>query len=150
MRVPIGVNALNSVHNPHYGSGKGATIYRWVSDQFSSFYAQVVNTNTRDAIHFVDGLLHHETDLEIQEHYTDTAGYSDQIFGLCHLLGFRFAPRLRDLSDLDLFTFNQPSEFPKIEKLLKSKINKKLIQENFDDVLRLAHSIRKVKCQVLS
>ncbi len=26
MRVPIGVNALNSVHNPHYGSGKGATI----------------------------------------------------------------------------------------------------------------------------
>ncbi len=145
MRVPIGVNALNSVHNPHYGSGKGATIYRWVSDQFSSFYAQVVNTNTRDAIHFVDGLLHHETDLEIQEHYTDTAGYSDQIFGLCHLLGFRFAPRLRDLSDLDLFTFNQPSEFPKIEKLLKSKINKKLIQENFDDVLRLAHSIREGK-----
>ncbi len=61
------------------------------------------------------------------------------------MLGFRFAPRLRDLSDLDLFTFNQPSEFPKIEKLLKSKINKKLIQENFDDVLRLAHSIREGK-----
>jgi TnpA family transposase len=145
MRVQIGVNALNSVHNPHYGSGKGATMYRWVSDQYSSFYAQVVNTNTRDAIHFVDGLLHHETDLEIEEHYTDTAGYSDQVFGLCHLFGFRFAPRLRDLSNLDLFSFSPPSNFPKIEKLLKSKINTKLIQDNFDDVLRLAHSIREGK-----
>jgi len=31
--------------------------------------------NARDAVHFIDGLHHHETDLTIEEHYTDTAGY---------------------------------------------------------------------------
>jgi TnpA family transposase len=33
--------------------------------------------------------------LQIEEHYTDTAGFTDHVFALCHLLGFRFAPRLR-------------------------------------------------------
>nr|WP_200859520.1 Tn3 family transposase [Ruminiclostridium papyrosolvens] len=32
-----------------------------------------------------------------------------------------------------------------MEKLLKAKINTRLIQENFDDVLRLFHSIREGK-----
>lgn len=44
----------------------------------------------------IDGILHHESELDIQRHYTDTAGYTDQIFGLTHLLGFMFAPRIRD------------------------------------------------------
>ena len=142
MRVQIGVAALHADANPHYGTGKGATIYRFVSDQFSSFYTKVINTNSRDAVHVIDGLLHHETDLAIEEHYTDTAGYTDQVFGLTHLLGFRFAPRLRDLSDSKLYTFGKPTEFPKLEKLLRGQINTKVIRENYDDVLRLAHSIR--------
>lgn len=91
MRVQVGVSSLHADANPHYGTGKGTTIYRFVSDQFSSFYTKVINTNARDAVHVIDGLLHHETDLHIEEHYTDTAGYTDQVFGLTNLLGFRFA-----------------------------------------------------------
>ncbi|CAM4453494.1 Tn3 transposase DDE domain-containing protein [Paenibacillus xylanexedens] len=142
MRVQIGVSSLHADANPHYGTGKGATIYRFVSDQFSTFYTKVINTNARDAVHVIDGLLHHETDLDIEEHYTDTAGYTDQVFGLTHLLGFRFAPRLRDLADSKLYAIGKPSDFPKLEKLLRGQINTKIIQENYDDVLRLAHSIR--------
>ncbi|MBG9737020.1 hypothetical protein ABD86_28490 [Paenibacillus alvei] len=73
------------------------------------------------------GLLHHETDLAIKEHYTDTAGYTDQIFGLAHLLGFRLAPRLRDLADSRLYAFGKTSDFPKLEKLLRGQINMKII-----------------------
>ncbi|MED1949760.1 Tn3 family transposase [Brevibacillus centrosporus] len=142
MRVQIGVEALHADANPHYGSGKGATIYRFVSDQFSSFYSKVINTNARDAVHVIDGLLHHETDLMLEEHYTDTAGYTDQVFGLTHLLGFRFAPRLRDLADSKLYTIGKGNDFPKLENLLRGQINTKIIKENYDDVLRLAHSIR--------
>ncbi len=75
MRVQVGVSSLHAEANPHYGTGKGATIYRFTSDQFSSFYTKVINTNARDAVHVIDGLLHHETELNIEEHYTDTAGY---------------------------------------------------------------------------
>ncbi|WP_264806715.1 Tn3 family transposase [Cytobacillus sp. NCCP-133] len=145
MRVQVGVSSLHAESNPHYGTGKGATIYRFTSDQFSSFYTKVINTNARDAVHVIDGLLHHETELNIEEHYTDTAGYTDLVFGLSHLLGFRFAPRLRDLADAKLYTIQKPSEFPSLENLLRGRINTKIIQENFDDVLRLAHSIREGK-----
>ncbi|GAE27667.1 TnpA transposase [Halalkalibacter wakoensis JCM 9140] len=75
MRVQVGVSSLHADANPHYGTGKGTTIYRFTSDQFSSFYTKVINTNARDAVHVIDGLLHHESELSIEEHYTDTAGY---------------------------------------------------------------------------
>ncbi|ADH09928.1 TPA: Tn3 family transposase [Bacillus paranthracis] len=142
MRVPIGVRSLHADSNPHYGTGRGATIYRFISDQFASFYLKVINTNARDALYVLDGLLHHETDLMIEEHYTDTAGYTDQVFGLTHLLGFRFAPRIRDLMDTKLFTINGVQEYPNVQSLLKGKINLKVIQENYNDVLRLAYSVR--------
>jgi TnpA family transposase len=142
MRMQLGVSSLHADANPHYGTGKGATIYRFTSDQFSSYYTKIINTNSRDAIHVLDGLLHHETDLNIEEHYTDTAGYTDQIFGLTHLLGFKFAPRIRDLSDSKLFTIDKASEYPKLEAILRGQINTKVIKENYEDVLRLAHSIR--------
>lgn len=142
MRMQLGVSSLHTDANPHYGTGKGATIYRFTSDQFSSYYTKIIHTNSRDAIHVLDGLLHHETDLNIEEHYTDTAGYTDQIFGLTHLLGFKFAPRIRDLSDSKLFTIDKASEYPKLEAILRGQINTKVIKENYEDVLRLAHSIR--------
>ncbi|WP_437178627.1 Tn3 family transposase, partial [Klebsiella pneumoniae] len=34
----------------------------------------------------LDGLLYHESDLRIEEHYTDTAGFTDHVFALMHLL----------------------------------------------------------------
>jgi Tn3 transposase DDE domain len=48
-------------------------------------------------------LLYHESDLCIEEHYTDTAGFTDHVFAMMHLLGFRFAPRIRDLKDTKLY-----------------------------------------------
>jgi len=141
MRVQVGVSSLHAEHNPHYGSQKGTTLYRFVSDQFSAFYTKVINTNARDAVHVIDGLLSHETELCIDEHYTDTAGYTDQVFGLSHLLGFRFAPRIRDISELRLYSFSKPDDYPMIEKMICGKINTKIIRENYDEVLRLAYSI---------
>lgn len=145
MRMQVGVSSLHADSNPHYGNGKGATIYRFTSDQFSSYYTKIINTNSRDATHVLDGLLNNDTDLNIQEHYTDTAGYTDQVFALTHLLGFRFAPRIRDISDIKLFTMNKADKYTNLNNLLKGKINEKVIRENYDEVLRLAHSIREGK-----
>jgi TnpA family transposase len=53
----------------------------------------------RQAPYVLDGLLYHATGLSIEEHYTDTGGASDHVFGLMPFFGYRFAPRLRDLKD---------------------------------------------------
>lgn len=142
MRVQIGVSSLHAEANPHYGRGKGATFYRFVSDQQVAFHDLVINATARDAPYVIDGYLNHETDLQIEEHYTDTAGYTDQVFGLAHLFGFRFAPRLRDLDSARLFTMEKADRFPRLKDFLRYKIRVKTIQKNYDDVIWMGHSIQ--------
>src|SRR2546430_10874865 len=89
--------------NAHYGDEPGVKFYTHVSDRFAPFHTKVIAASASEAAHVLDGLLHHETSLTIREHYTDTGGTADHVFGLCHLLGFRFAPRIRDLSDRRLY-----------------------------------------------
>ncbi len=45
-----------------------------------------MNVGVRDSTYVLDGLLYHESDLRIEEHYTDTAGFTDHVFALMHLL----------------------------------------------------------------
>ena len=70
---------------------------------------------------------------------------TEQIFALCHLLGFRFAPRIRDLPDRRLLTFRNPKQYGALKDLIADQVDEDLIQRNWDDVLRLASSIREGK-----
>ncbi len=88
---------------PKYGSEPGRLFYTHISDQYAPFSTRVVNVGVRDSTYVLDGLLYHESDLRIEEHYTDTAGFTDHVFALMHLLGFRFAPRIRDLGETKLY-----------------------------------------------
>lgn len=100
----IGSKAESTGHiNPKYGSSPGRTFYIHISDQYAPFHTKVVDVGVRDSTYVLDGLLYHESDLRIEEHYTDTAGFTDHVFALMHLLGFRFAPRIRDLEDTKLY-----------------------------------------------
>jgi hypothetical protein len=92
--------------NAKYGSEAGVLFYTHVSDRYIPFHNKVIAANAGEAAHVIDGLLDHESQLEIKEHSTDTAGAVDHVFGLCHLLGFRFAPRIRDLSERRLYTLS--------------------------------------------
>jgi len=44
-----------------------------------------------------------------------TGGATDHVFALCKLLGFRFAPRLRDIADRKLGSIAVPSTYKRIE-----------------------------------
>jgi TnpA family transposase len=87
------------------GTDRGDAIVAVMIDHLRkrSILLPSIAANVSEAAHILDGLLHHECSLEIREHYTDTAGAFDHVFGLCHLLGFRFAPRIRDLADRRLY-----------------------------------------------
>src|SRR5580700_5757238 len=68
--------------NLRYGTEPGVLFYTHVSDRFAPFHIKVINANVRDATHVLDGLLYHESDLRIEEHYTDTAGFTDHVFAM--------------------------------------------------------------------
>ena len=96
----------------------------------------------RDETHVLDGLLYHESDLRIEEYYTDTVGFTDHVFSLCHLLGFRFAPCIRDLADKRLYVPGKSDRWSTLGSLIGGSINIKLIERQFGDVIRLAASIQ--------
>lgn len=128
--------------NPKYGNEPGVTFYTHISDQYAPFHAKVINAAVRDATHVLDGLLYHESDLRIEEHSTDTAGFTDHVFALCHLLGFRFAPRIRDLADKRLYVPGKPNQWRALTPLIGGSINTRLIEQQLGEVLRLAASIQ--------
>lgn len=128
--------------NPKYGSEPGVLFYTHVSDQYAPFHTKVINVGVRDATYVLDGLLYHESDLRIEEHYTDTAGFTDHLFALMHLLDFRFAPRIRDLADKRIFTPPGKKGYAALKPLIGGAINRKHILEHWDDILRLAASIK--------
>ena len=128
--------------NPKYGAEPGRMFYTHISDQYAPFYPNLVNVGVRDSTYVLDGLLYHESDLRIQEHYTDTNGFTDHVFALMHLLGFRFAPRIRDLGDMKLYVPGNPKNYPALTAMIGDTYNEKHIRRNWDEVLRLATSIR--------
>lgn len=80
--------------------------------------------------------------MQIEEHYTDTAGFTDHVFALMHLLGFRFAPRIRDLADKRLYVADKQHDYSALSKLIGGTLNQKAILTHWNDILRLAVSIK--------
>jgi len=128
--------------NLKYGQEPGLQFYTHINDQYAPFYSRVINATVRDSTYVLDGLLHHESDLRIEEHYTDTAGFTDHVFGLMQLLGFRFAPRIRDLADKRLYIDGDAKQYPTLEPMIGDGINVKHIRAHWDEILRLTSSIQ--------
>ena len=128
--------------NARYGNDPGAMFYTHVSDQFGPYHVKVISATESEAPHVIDGLLYHDSSLEIREHYTDTGGATEHIFALCHLLGFTFAPRIRDLRDRRLYVFGKAADYPPLSGLIAGSVNVRRIESQWEDILRLATSIK--------
>lgn len=142
-RFKAGSKAESTGHiNPKYGSEPGRTFYTHISDQYAPFHSKLVNVGVRDSTYVLDGLLYHESDLRIEEHYTDTAGFTDHVFALMHMLGFRFAPRIRDLGDIRVYISKSKIAYSGLKPMIGGALNVKQIRLYWDEILRLAASIK--------
>lgn len=142
-RFQVSGKAESTGHiNPKYGAEPGRLFYTHLSDQYAPFSSKVVNVGVRDSTYVLDGLLYHESDLRIEEHYTDTSGFTDHVFALMHLLGFRFAPRLRDLDDTKLYVPKGKVGYEALKPMIGGTLNLTHLRDHWEDVLRLATSIQ--------
>ena len=128
--------------NARYGSEPGVSFYSHLSDQFGAFYSKVIAATAHEAPHILDGLLLHESSLRIEQHTTDTGGFTEIVFALCALLGFRFVPRIRDLPTTRLYTFDHPRAWPTLEPVIGGRLREQRIIDGWPDLLRLIGSIR--------
>jgi TnpA family transposase len=138
-----GIKEPRAKVNLKYGFEPGLMFYTHLSDQYAPYYVQVISTTTRQAPFMINGLLYHESELEITTHHTDTHGYTDQIFGAAHILGYRFEPRIADLGHKRLHCIGEPADYPALQSLFGDKISLRPISASWEELLRLFTSIKK-------
>jgi TnpA family transposase len=110
--------------------------------RYAPFHTKVIAATASEALHVLDGLLYHHSDVTVRRHHTDGGGDSDHVFALLALLGFQFALRIPDLKSRRLYSLARPSAYPTLEPLIAGHINVALIRAHWAEILRVAASIR--------
>ena len=137
-----GRGEVGGLVNLHYGQEPGVKFYTHLSDQFGPYHTKVIAATANEAPHVLDGLLYHQSSLVINEHYTDTGGFSDHVFAMCRLLGFRFAPRIRDLKEKRLYLLPGMTTPPELAPMVAGAINLRVVSDHWFELLRLALSVK--------
>jgi TnpA family transposase len=128
--------------NAHYSQRPGFKVYTHLSDRYGPFYTKLIAATASEALHVLDALIYHQSEVSSGRHHTDGGGDSDHVFALCTLLGFQFAPRIPDLKHRRLYSFGKPSAYPALEPMIAGRINVDLIRAHWSEILRVVASIR--------
>ncbi|MEU9003847.1 transposase [Streptomyces sp. NPDC048551] len=143
---PTRGKSITARHLNKYFVSEGISAYTHVSDQHSTFGTKVIVATHREAHYVLEEILGNATDLPITEHATDTHGVTLVNFGLFDLVGKQLSPRIRDLGKITLYRMGAKSDyeerFPKSGPLLTKRANLDLVADHWDDLLRLAGSLK--------
>ena len=141
-RFPVSGAVRNARALPKYfGYGRGVTFYTHTADQYAQYGSQVIAATERDATYVLDEILGNETELEILEHTTDTAGYTDLVFALFDLLGLEFTPRLRDIGDQKLSKIKGLDlVYPALK--FTGQVNPDYLARHWEELVRVAGSLK--------
>ena len=143
LRFVVPIRTIHSGPNPRYfGRERGVTYYNMTSDQYTGLNGVVVPGTLRDSLVLLSVVLEQETELKPLEIMTDTGAYTDAIFGIFYLLGFQFSPRIADAGGARLWRIDPAADYGALDRLACDRINTKLIVEQWEDLLRLAGSLK--------
>ena len=113
-----------------------------VSNQFTGLNAITVPGTLRDSLVLLSVVLEQETELEPTEIMTDTGAYTDVIFGIFWLLGYQFSPRIADIGGARFWRIDPKADYGALNSLAAHKVRMALVARHWDDLLRLAGSLK--------
>jgi TnpA family transposase len=87
-------------------------------------------------------VLEQQTELQPTQIMTDTGAYSDVVYGLFRLLGYRFRPRLADIGGTRFWRIDPKADYGQLNWIARRRVNLQLIAAHWDDLLRLAGSLK--------
>ncbi len=141
------VSAVDSMNagfsHKYFGTGKGVTVYSFIDERHRLFHSTVITPSIREAAYVIDGLVANDV-VQSSIHSTDTHGYTEIIFGVSHLMGVSFAPRIKKFQDQYLHTIRPRSECNQEGYLVCSdgQVDLTLIEKHWDDILRFIATIK--------
>ena len=100
LRFVVPVKSLWAGPNPRYFGlrHRGATWLNVVNDQVMGIGGLVVPGTLRDSLFILDAIHNRDGGPRPEIVITDTASYSDIVFGLFAICGYQFSPRIADIS----------------------------------------------------
>jgi TnpA family transposase len=132
---------LGSLYPRYFGYyDRALTVYTHLADQHSVFHTQVIACSVREAIYILDGLLNNNTILRPKEHFVDQHGFTDQLFCLCHPLGYSLMPRL-NVSKQQLYKLDRTLSYGRLDAVIRGTVDIALIREQWDQLVRVAASL---------
>lgn len=140
-QVAIYENNLMSEYHIRYG-GYGGIAYHHISDRYIALFTHFITCGVWEAVYILDGLLKNTSEIQPDTLHADTQGQSTPVFGLSYLLGINLMPRIRNWKDLVFLKPSQDELYPYLEPLFKGLVDWGLIETHWQDMIRVALSIR--------
>jgi len=143
MRLVVPVRTIHAGPNPKYfNRGRGVTWYNLLSDQATGLNAITVPGTMRDSLVLLSVVLEQQTELQPTYIMTDTGAYSDVVFGLFRLLGYRFCPRLADIGGTRFWRIDPKADYGELNSLARQRVSLERVAQHWDDVMRLIGSLK--------
>ncbi|MFI9824565.1 Tn3 family transposase [Streptomyces sp. NPDC052013] len=142
MRFVVPVPSVYARPNPKYfGRRGGATWLNMINDQAAGLGGKVVAGTPRDSLYVLDVLYDRDGGKRPEMIVTDTASYSDIVFGLLTLAGFTYAPQLADLPDQKMWRIDRTADYGAFRDAARGRIDLARIERHWEDILRIIGSI---------
>ena len=126
-----------------YG-GPGVMIYWHVEKNSVCIYSQLKACSSSEVAAMIEGVLRHDTEMDVEKQYVDTHGQSEVGFAFCYLLGFALLPRLKNLKKQRIYRpgKGEPEKYPNLQSILTRPINWEIIEQQYDELIKLATALR--------
>ena len=142
-KFEVRAESLNANYSfKYFGKGQGVSVYSFIDERDLLFHSLVFSAGERESAYVIDGLMHNDV-VRSDIHSTDSFGFSEAIFGVSHLLGFSYAPRLKNLKRQRIYAFKSRRDIDRSAWKIKPTgyIDAELVEQNWDDILRLIATI---------
>jgi TnpA family transposase len=143
-KFEVAVDSLHASYSfKYFGQDQGVSTYTFIDMRHFLPYSLVISAAEHEAHYVIDGLMHNEV-VRSDIHSTDTGGYSEILFGAMHLLGFAFAPRIKNFGKCTLYAFHKRREYQQqgYQILPDASIKPEDITAQWDEMLRFIATIK--------
>ena len=126
-----------------YG-GPGVMIYWHVEKNSVCIYSQLKACSSSEVAAMIEGVLRHDTEMDVEKQYVDTHGQSEVGFAFCYLLGFALLPRLKNLKKQRLYRpyKGELEKYANLQPILTRPINWEIIEQQYDQLIKFATALR--------
>ena len=122
-----------------YG-GRGVMIYWHVERQSVCIHSRLKRCSSSEVASMIEGVLAHDTEMEIDRQYVDSHGQSEVAFAFCKLLGFQLLPRLKAIAGQKMYLpgSGAANDYPNLQCILTRPLDWALIERQYDEMVRYA------------